>query len=83
MNSHLMGQKSRKLSNPLWRHDFDCHGGQHQKYSTSIVAKEKKIIKLSCMEAILIEKQPSPLSMNARQEHGRGGIVRISATRTG
>ena len=83
MASHLKDQKAKKSSNPLWRHDVDCHGGQHQKYVASIVAIKKKIVRLSCLEAILIEKQPKPLSINARKELRRGGIVRILATRTG
>ena len=83
MLAHLKNQKAMKESNPLWRHDREKHGGQHQNYVTSIVAKEKKIVRLNCLEAIHIEKQPQALSMNARQEHGRGGVVRISATITG
>ena len=34
------------------------------------------------LEAILIEKQPRELSINAKMEKGRGGVVRISAIRT-
>ena len=83
MRSHLKDQKSRKSSNPLWRHDKESHGGVHQSYVTSIIAKEKKLLRLNCLEALHIEKQPLPLSINARMEHGRGGVVRISATRTG
>ena len=52
-----------------------------QKYETSIVASEKKILKLSCLEAIHIEKHPSHNLMNEKNERGRGGMVRITATR--
>ena len=66
--------------------DFDCnfalYNGIPQKYSTTIVAAEKKIVKLSCLEGIMIEKVPDSLLLNERNEKGRGGIVRISATRT-
>ena len=60
---------------------MEAHGGVHQKYTTSIVAREKKLLRLHCLEAIHIEKQPSTLSINARMEHGRGGVIRISASR--
>ena len=83
MKSHISGQKARKSANPLWRHDVDIHDGVHQEYITSIVAKEKKLLRLNCLEALHIEKQPKPLSINSRMEHGRGGVVRISAIRTG
>ena len=83
MRSHLSGQRTKSTSNPLWRHDMDTHGGSHQKYTTSIVAREKKLLRLHCLEAIHIEKQPPTHSINARMEHGRGGVVRISATRNG
>ena len=81
MRSRLSGQRRKSSSNPLWRHDLDAHGGIHQKYTTSIVAREKKLLRLHCLEAIHIERQLSALSINARMEHGRGGVVRISATR--
>merc|ERR1712240_295330 len=72
MRSYLAGQRRKSSSNPLWRHDLDAHGGVHQVYSTSIVAKEKKLLRLHCLEAIHIERQPSTLSINSRMEHGRG-----------
>ena len=33
------------------------------------------------MEAVMIEKYPNKLLLNERNEKGRGGVVRISATR--
>ena len=74
-------EKSKTSSNPLHRHDCDKHEGNPQSYVTTIVAREKKIVRYCCMEAIQIEKQPTQLSLNARQEGGRGGVVRIAATR--
>ena len=81
MNGHLKDQRSKKSSNSLHRHDLEKHGGIPQKYVTTIIGREKKLVRLNCLEAILIEKQPPTLSMNAKQEGGRGGVVRISATR--
>ena len=81
MLSHLKDQRSKKQSSPLHRHDVNKHNGQPQTYTTTIVATEKKIVKLSCLEAIMIEKVPSTSLLNERNEKGRGGIVRISATR--
>ena len=46
-----------------------------------MVAPEKKIVRLHCNEALNIEKQDPSFSMNDRMEGGRGGLVRISATR--
>ena len=81
MLSHLRDQKGKKPSSPLHRHDVAKHDSQPQTYTTTIVAAEKKIVKLSCLEAIMIEKVPSNLLLNERNEKGRGGVVRISATR--
>ena len=81
MLSHLKDQKNKKMSSPMYRHDTCKHNGIPQKYSTTIVAAEKKIVKLSCLEGIMIEKVPDSLLLNERNEKGRGGIVRISATR--
>ena len=81
MLSHLRDQKGKKPSSPLHRHDMAKHDSLPQKYTTTIVAAEKKIVKLSCLEAILIEKVPNNSLMNERNEKGRGGVVRISATR--
>ena len=57
------------------------HGGEKQVYSTEIIGSEKKIVRLNCLEGINIEQQPNNLLMNGRNEGGRGGIVRITATR--
>ena len=81
MEGHLKGQKAKKSSNPLFRHDTERHGGIPQKYTTSIVGREKKLVRLNCLEAILIEKQHPEFSINAKMEKGRGGVVRISAMR--
>ena len=82
MNGHLRDQRYRKSSSPLHRHDMEKHGGIPQKYVTTIVGREKKLLKLNCLEAILIEKQPPALSINAKMEKGRGGVVRVSAIRS-
>ena len=81
MVGHLRDQKSKKESSPLYRHDVDRHSGQTQTYTASIVAAEKKIVKLSCLEAIHIERYPDHLLWNERNERGRGGVVRVMATR--
>ena len=83
MLGHLRDQRSKSSKSPMHRHDTDKHNGVPQKYVTDIIGRERKLVRLNCLEAIHIEKQPSHLSMNARQEEGRGGIVPISATRVG
>ena len=65
----------------LYRHDVTVHGGEPQKYFATMVAPEKKIVRLHCNKALNIEKQDPFFSTNDRMEGGRGGLVRISATR--
>ena len=81
MLSHLKDRDRGKQSSPMYRHDRDKHDSSKQEYTMEILASEKKIVRLSCLEGILIEKQPSHTLINERNEKGRGGIVRISATR--
>ena len=81
MQSHLSGQRRKKSNNPLFRHDRDHHGSIPQKYRTQIIATESKIVRLNINEALRIEKQNPQYRINDRMEGGRGGIVRISATR--
>ena len=81
MLSHLKDQRQKKESCPLYRHDVKHHDGVMQIYETKIVASEKKILKLNCLEAIHIEKHPNNILMNEKNERGRGGMVRITATR--
>ena len=81
MQSHLAGQRRQQSHNPLFRHDRDHHQGIPQEYETSIVATESKIVKLHCNEALRIEKQDPTYRINERNEGGRGGLVRITASR--
>ena len=81
MKSHLYDQSRKKSKSPLYRHDVAHHNGVPQKYITNIVNSEKKIVRLYSLEALSIEKQDSKASMNERNEGGRGGVVRITATR--
>ena len=81
MASHLRDRAAKKQSCPLFSHDTDCHNGELIRYTTSILSTEKKIVQLNCTEAITIEKQPQNLLLNERNEGGRGGVVRITATR--
>ena len=50
---------------------------------TKIIAREKRIVRLYCSEALHIEKQDRTLSMNAKLEGGRSnsGVVRFRAVR--
>ena len=81
MSSHLKDQRLKKESCPLNRHNVRHHNGERQKYETNIVASEKKILKLSCLEAVHIKKHPDRNLMNEKNERGRGGVVRITATK--
>ena len=79
MVGHLKLQKQKNSSGALYRHDCEVHYGEIQQYSTEILGREKKILRLYTLEAKHMEKQKQGLSMNDRQERSRrGGIVRLS-----
>ena len=79
MSAHLQGQASGSQSNPLHRHDQDSHAGQVQQYTMRILAKERKVLPLTIMEALYIEGQSPGTSINERNEYGRGKLVRMVA----
>ena len=81
MLGHLRGQRQKNQSCPLYRHDCDNHHGNPQKYTTEILASERKMVRLKCLEGIMIEREKDDLLMNDRNEQGRGGIIRITARR--
>ena len=81
MVSHLQGQRSQSESNPLHRHDTTHHGGVKQKYQTRILACERNLLPLRILEGLYIEKQNKLLSMNDRNENGRGSLIRLTASR--
>ena len=39
------------------------------------------MVRLKCLEGIMIERETDDLLMNDRNEQGRGGIIRITARR--
>ena len=81
MLKHLEGQRRGDSSNALHRHDIQKHGGDKQEYAAYIVQKEVSLLALAMREAVLIENQRSGVSMNDKNEKGRGKLVRISAER--
>ena len=81
MKTHQSHQSSGNMKGPQARHDKECHQGEKQVYQTEIVAKERKLLTLYTNEALWIEGQDPQSSLNERQEGGRGGVVRIIATR--
>ena len=56
MLEHLKTSKAKKSACLVHRHDVECHKGIPQRYITEIVASESKIVKLNCLEGILLEK---------------------------
>ena len=68
MVSHLSGQRTKSIKNPLWRHDKDAHDGQHQQYTIRIMARDKGVLPFSIVEALWIEKQIPETSLNERNE---------------
>ena len=81
MQGHLSGQRAKSQNNPLHRHDEMRHQGVPQSYTTRIVRKERTLLPLALTEALFIEKQSPGTSMNAKEERGRGGLVRLRAQR--
>ena len=81
MMNHKQGQKYRQSANPLHRHDVDHHGGEVQGYTARVLGRERSMLPLSIIEGLFIEAQIPGTSMNARNESGRGGLVRLMATR--
>ena len=81
MKLHLQGQRQKSKSNPLHRHDVDVHNGVEQIYQTRILSTEKNLLPLCILEGLHIEKQNKLLSMNDKNEFGRGGVIRLTANR--
>ena len=83
MEQHLKAQSQKKSDSPMFRHDCDVHNGAKQSYHAKIIAREKRIVRLYCTEALHIEKQDRSLSINAKMEGGRttSGVVRFRALR--
>ena len=81
MESHLRSQKYKQQSNPLHRHDTDVHGGEAQQYTTRVLGREKTLLPLRILESLYIEGQAEGTTLNARNEFGRGGLIRLEAIR--
>ena len=81
MVDHLIGQKAKRDSNPLYHHDRDFHQGEKQEYVTRVIAREQRLLPLTIMEALYIEQQVPGTSINDRNKYGRGNLVKISASR--
>ena len=81
MKDHLRGQKSRRENNPLNRHDRDKHQGVPQSYKMRVLGKEQRILPLSVLEGLYIDSQKPGTSLNEKNERGRGGLIRLVATR--
>ena len=81
MLGHLEGKRSKSMKNPLYRHDVANHSGEPQEYTTRIILKEKNLLPLCINEGLYIERQKVGTTMNDRNEHGRGTIIRLTASR--
>ena len=81
MLAHKANHLSKHSSNPMHRHDLDKHNGNIQEYTCQIIGRERKLIRLYNREALEIENLNEKQRINERQEGGRGGMVRITASR--
>ena len=83
MSQHLKAQRQKLSCSAMHRHDCDVHSGEVQAYSAKIIAQEKRIVRLHCTEALHIERQERPMSINVKMEGGRtsSGVVRLTAIR--
>ena len=81
MLAHLCGQRRKSQSNLLYRHDLEIHNRAQQSYTSTVLATEAKIVRLSHNESLRIEKQNPLLGMNKCNENRRGEVIRLMATR--
>ena len=82
MLAHTAGHRRRDIGNPLHQHDVEKHDGCIQSYTTTVMSKNKDLLSLMMKEAIMIEKQNNEISMNGKNEMGRGNMVRLVARRS-
>ena len=68
MYGHLSGQKYKHTSNPLYRHDIEYHNGCPQKYTTRILARDRRILPVKITEGLYIEAQLKGTSMNDKNK---------------
>ena len=54
---------------------MESHNGEVQTYITSIVSKVQSLLPLMMEEAIRIEEMSPLVSMNGKNEQGRGNMV--------
>ena len=73
--------KSKDNSNPLHRHNVESHNGEFMNYTCKIIGRERKIVRLFMREALEIERLTKQQIINWKQELGRGGMIRLHATR--
>ena len=77
MLAHRNGQRGKQSSNPLYRYDGDHHQGEPQSYTARILTREQKLLPLNVIESLYIEAQAPNTTMNKKNEHGRGKLVRM------
>ena len=81
MIAHRKGHRRKDPGNALFIHDKEHHNGERQEYSAVTAHREMILLNLMMKEAIMIEGQHHGTSMNAKNEKGRGKLVRIQAVR--
>ena len=81
LDKHNIGIGTNLALNKLHCHDVDIHNGVEQIYQTRILSTEKNLLPLCILEGLHIEKQNKLLSMNDKNEFGRGGVIRLTANR--
>ena len=61
------------------KHELEAHNGEKQQYIAGFINRQRGLLHLSLMEALLIEGQLYGTSLNDRKEKGRStGIIRIN-----
>ena len=81
MLSHLKSHQTKSSNSVMLRHDVSEHNGEVQSYTMDCITTERRLLQLCMSEALLIESQNPRLSINNKMEHGRGSLIRISASR--
>ena len=76
---HRRGHHSRSERNCLVKHEIETHNGERQEYIAGFISRQKGLLHLALMEALLIEGQLAGTSLNDRKEKGRStGVIRIN-----
>ena len=62
------GHQARRESNCLVKHEKEAHSGNKQEYSAGFIGRQRGLLYLPLIEALLIEGQVAGTSLNHRKK---------------